>query len=128
MQNSRTSYAHVHGDGGPQVNPDFAGGPSPLNQSDNVSGRWSLPEFALIDGPFNRTTNLTQPGSELRCGFCHCLPSTSSFHTTKGLLIQDSTFDYAGFDGGYFLPYYAGVPTNPRFIYPFQFTDTAAHL
>ena len=40
-------------------------------------------------------------------------------------MIQDSTFDYAGFDGGYFLPYYAGIPTNPRFIYPFLFTDSA---
>ena len=40
-------------------------------------------------------------------------------------MIQDSTFDYGGFAGGYYLPYYAGIPTNPRFIYPFVFTDSA---
>ena len=49
--------------------------------------------------------------------------STSSYYTTSGSVIQDSTFDYTGYAGGAYLPYYAGVPTNPRFIYPFQFTD-----
>jgi iron complex outermembrane recepter protein len=116
--------AHVTGDGGPQVNPDFAGGVSPLDPATKYPAGGKYQEFALVDEPFNRTTNLLSLDASYDAGFA-TLSSTSSYHTTEGSLIQDSTFDYAGFDGGYFLPYYAGVPTNPRFIYPFQFTDSA---
>jgi iron complex outermembrane receptor protein len=119
-----TLYAHVSGDGGPQVNPDFAGGPSPLDPATTYPAGGHYQEFALVDEPFNRTTNLTSLDLSYDAGFA-TISSTSSYHTTKGSLIQDSTFDYAGFDGGYFLPYYAGIPTNPRFIYPFLFTDSA---
>ncbi|MGO9993594.1 MAG: TonB-dependent receptor [Steroidobacteraceae bacterium] len=116
--------AHVTGDGGPQVNPDFAGGISPLDPATTYPAGGRYQEFALVDEPFNRTTNLTSLDASYDAGFA-TLSSTTSYHTTSGSLVQDSTFDYAGFDGGYFLPYYAGVPTNPRFIYPFQFTDSA---
>jgi iron complex outermembrane recepter protein len=117
-------YAHVRGDGGPQVNPDFAGGPSPLDPATTYPAGGHYQEFALIDEPFNRTTNLTSLDLSYDVGFA-TVSSTSSYHTTQGYTVQDSTFDYAGFDGGYFLPYYAGNPTNPRFIYPFLFTDSA---
>lgn len=116
--------SHVTGDGGPQVNPDFAGGLSPLDPATTYPAGGKYQEFALVDEPFNRTTNLLSLDSSYDAGFA-TLSSTTSYHTTSGSLIQDSTFDYAGFDGGYFLPYYAGVPANPRFIYPFQFTDSA---
>jgi outer membrane receptor protein involved in Fe transport len=117
-------HAHVTGDGGPQVNPDFAGGVSPLDPATKYPAGGRYQEFALVDEPFDRTTNLTSLDASYDAGFA-TVSSTTSFHTTSGSLIQDSTFNYAGFDGGYFLPYYAGVPTNPRFIYPFQFTDSA---
>jgi iron complex outermembrane recepter protein len=116
--------SHVTGDGGPQVNPDFAGGVSPLDPATTYPAGGKHQEFALVDEPFDRTTNLLSLDASYDAGFA-TLSSTSSYHTTSGSLIQDSTFDYAGFAGGYFLPYYAGVPTNPRFIYPFQFTDSA---
>jgi len=117
-------HANVTGDAGPQVNPDFAGGVSPLDPATTYPAGGRYQEFALIDEPFNRTTNLTSLDVSYDAGFA-TVSSTTSYHTTSGSLIQDSTFDYAGFDGGYFLPYYAGVPTNPRFIYPFLFTDSA---
>jgi iron complex outermembrane recepter protein len=117
-------HAHVKGDGGPQVNPDFAGGVSPLDPATTYPAGGRYQEFALVDEPFDRTTNLTSLDVSYDAGFA-TVSSTTSYHTTSGSLIQDSTFDYAGFDGGFFLPYYAGVPTNPRFIYPFQFTDSA---
>src|ERR1700722_16360494 len=116
--------SHVTGDGGPQVNPDCAGGVPPLDPATTYPAGGKYQEFALVDEPFNRTTNLLSLDASYDAGFA-TLSSTTSYHTTSGSLIQDSTFDYAGFDGGYFLPYYAGVPTNPRFIYPFQFTDSA---
>lgn len=117
-------HTTVTGDGGPQVNPQFAGGVAPLDPSEVYPHGGPYQEFALVDEPFDRTTNLFSLDASYDVGFA-TVSSTTSYHTTTGSLIQDSTFDYAGFDGGYFLPYYAGIPTNPRFIYPFQFTDSA---
>jgi outer membrane receptor protein involved in Fe transport len=116
--------AHVTGNGGPQVNPDFTGGVSPLDPSTTYPAGNRYQEFALIEEPFERTTNLLSLDLSYDAGFA-TVSSTSSYQTTSGSLIQDSTFDYTGFAGGAYLPYYAGVPTNPRFIYPFQFTDDA---
>ena len=117
-------HAHVTGEGGPQVNPDFVAGVSPFDPRTNFPAGGHYQEFALVDEPFDRSTNLTSLDLSFDAGFA-TLSSTSSYHTTHGSLIQDSSFDYGGFDGGYFLPYYAGTPTNPRFIYPFLFTDSA---
>ncbi len=116
--------SHVDGDGGPQVNPDFAGGASPFDPHTVFPAGGRYQEFALVDEPFERTTNLTSLDVSYDAGFA-TVSATTTYQTTSGSLIQDSSFDYGGFDGGYFLPYYAGVPTNPRFIYPFQFTDSA---
>jgi len=116
--------SHVDGDGGPQVNPDFAGGASPFDPHTVFPAGGRYQEFALVDEPFERTTNLTSLDVSYDAGFA-TVSATTTYQTTSGSLIQDSSFDYGGFDGGFFLPYYAGVPTNPRFIYPFQFTDTA---
>jgi outer membrane receptor protein involved in Fe transport len=117
-------HADVTGDGGPQVNPTFAGGPSPFDPNEIFPAGGPYQEFALVDEPFSRDTNLTSLDVSYDAGFA-TLSSTSSYHTTTGSLIQDSSFDYGGFAGGYYVPYYAGVPTNPRFIYPFLFTDSA---
>jgi outer membrane receptor protein involved in Fe transport len=117
-------HADVTGNGGPQVNLDYAGGVSPIDPATRYPAGGRYQELALIDEPFDRTTNLTSLDLSFDAGFA-TLSSTSSYHTTSGSLIQDSTFDYAGFAGGFFLPYYAGVPTNPRFTYPFQFADSA---
>jgi hypothetical protein len=53
------------------------------------------------------------------------LSSTSSYYTTSGSVLEDNTYDLAGIDSGAYLPYYAGFPTNPRFVYDYQFTDRA---
>jgi iron complex outermembrane recepter protein len=115
-------HAHVTGDGGPQVNPDFAGGPLPLDPHTIFPAGGHYQEFALVDEPYDRTTNLTSLDISYDAGFA-TLSSTTSYTETRGSLVQDSTFDYTGYAGGFFVPYYAGIPANPRFVYPFLFTD-----
>ena len=117
-------HAHVTGDGGPQVNPDFAGGPLPLDPNTIFPAGGHYQEFALVDEPFDRTTTLTSLDLSYDAGFA-TLSSTTSYTEGSGSIIQDSTFDYTGYAGGYYVPYYAGIPANPRFIYPFLFTDTS---
>lgn len=117
-------HADVHGDGGPQVNPTYAGGVSPFDPNAIFPAGGPYKELALVDEPFSRYTNLTSLDASYDAGFA-TLSSTSSYQTTRGSLIQDSSFDYGGYAGGYYVPYYAGIPTNPRWIYPFLFTDAA---
>ncbi|HVN99244.1 MAG TPA: TonB-dependent receptor [Steroidobacteraceae bacterium] len=116
--------AHVTGNGGPQVNLDYKGGVSPIDPQQIYPAGGPYQELALVQEPFRRSTSLVSLDASYDAGFA-TLSSTTSYHETDGSLIQDSTFNYTGFAGGYYLPYYAGVPTNPRFIYPFQFTDSA---
>ena len=117
-------HAHVTGNGGPQVNLDYAGGVSPFDPATVYPAGGRYQELALVDEPFNRTTDLVSLDATYDAGFA-TLSSTTSYQSTDGSLIQDSTFNYGGFAGGFYVPYYAGVPANPRFVYPFQFTDSA---
>ena len=117
-------HADVRGDGGPQVNPTYAGGTSPFDPNATFPAGGPYRELALVDEPFSRYTNLTSLDASYDAGFA-TLSSTSSYQTTRGSLIQDSSFDYGGYADGYYVPYYAGIPTNPRWVYPFLFTDSA---
>jgi outer membrane receptor protein involved in Fe transport len=51
--------------------------------------------------------------------------STSSYYRTSGSTLQDNTYSLGGLINGGYLPYYAGVPTNPRFVYDQVFADSA---
>jgi len=117
-------HAHVSGNGGPQVNLDYSGGVSPFDPATTYPSGGRYRELALVDEPFERTTDLASLDATYDVGFA-TLSSTSSYQSTTGSLIQDSTFNYGGFAGGFYVPYYAGVPANPRFVYPFQFTDSS---
>ena len=114
----------LHGDGGPSVNPDFAGGISPLDPRTTLPPGGPYREFSQIDQPYSRYTNLTSLDLSFNVGFA-TLSSTSSYYTTSGSVLEDNTYDGAGLNGGVFLHYYAGTPTDPRWIYDEQFTDRA---
>lgn len=117
-------HSDVQGDGGPQVNPDFAGGPSPIDPRVILPAGGHYQEFSQVDQPYSRYTNLTSLDVSYDAGFA-TISSTSSYYTTSGSVIEDNTYDLAGIDSGAYLPYYAGTPTNPRFAYDYQFTDQA---
>jgi outer membrane receptor protein involved in Fe transport len=114
----------VHGDGGPQVNMAYAGGISPLDPMTTLPAGGRYQEFSQIDEPFSRYTNLTSLDLSYDAGFA-TLSSTSSYHTTTGMTVEDQSYNLAGVDGGGYLPYYAGIPTNPRFVFSQLFADSA---
>jgi iron complex outermembrane recepter protein len=117
-------YSGAQGDGGPQVNPDFPGGPSPLDPSVNLPAGGHYREFSQIDQPWSRYTTLGSLDLSYDAGFA-TVSSTSSYYTTTGSTLQDNTYSLAGLINGGYLPYYAGVPTNPRFVYDQIFNDQA---
>src|SRR3984957_5792013 len=117
-------HSNAHGDGGPQVNPDFPGGVSPLDAATTLPAGGHYREFSQIDQPWSRNTNLTSLDLSYDAGFA-TVSSTSSYYTTSGSTLEDNTYSLGGLiDGGY-LPYYAGTPTSPRFVYDEIFTDRA---
>ncbi len=117
-------HSNVQGDGGPQVNPDFPGGVSPLDPATTLPAGGPYREFSQIDQPWSRYTNLTSADLTWDVGFA-TLSSTSSYYTTSGSVLQDNTYSLGGLASGGYLPYYAGVPTNPRFVYDQVFADSA---
>ena len=117
-------HSNVRGDGGPVVNPDYQGGISPLDPLTTLPAGGHYQEFTQIDQPFSRYTNLSSLDLSYNVGFA-TLSSTSSYYTTTGSALQDNTYDLAGLYSGAYLPYYAGTPTNPRFVYDQLFTDKA---
>jgi iron complex outermembrane receptor protein len=117
-------HSNAEGDGGPQVNPDFPGGASPLDPATTLPAGGPYREFSQIDQPWSRYTNLLSLDLSYDAGFA-TVSSTSSYYTTSGSTMQDNTYSLAGLNNGGYLPYYAGVPTNPRFVYDQNFTDAA---
>jgi len=117
-------YADVQGDGSPQVNYTFAGGPFPLDPRITAPAGGHYQEFSQIDQPWSRYTNLTSVDLSYDAGFA-TVSSTTSYHTTSGSTLQDETYNGVGVDGGLFVPYYAGTPASSRFIWPFLWADSS---
>jgi iron complex outermembrane recepter protein len=117
-------HSNARGDGGPVVNPDYPGGISPFDPNVTLPRGGHYQEFSQIDQPWTRNTNLTSLDVSYDAGFA-TVSSTSSYYTSSGNAVEDNTYDLAGIDSGAFLPYYAGTPTNPRFVYAQQFGDHA---
>ncbi|MHB1869483.1 MAG: TonB-dependent receptor [Steroidobacteraceae bacterium] len=115
-------HTSLRGDGGPQVNPDFKGGVSPIDPTVTLPPGGPYQEFSQIDQPYSRYTNLLSLDMSYDAGFA-TLASTTSYRTTSGQLLEDDSYRIAGVDGGAYLSYYAGMPTNPRFVYDYQFAD-----
>ncbi|MDK4805792.1 MAG: TonB-dependent receptor [Novosphingobium aromaticivorans] len=115
-------HSFVKGDGGPLVNPDFAGGASPLDATEILPAGSKYSNFTRIDEPFTRNTNLISLDASYDAGFA-TLSSTTSIQTTTGHTLEDNTYDLAGIHDGAYLAYYAGIPANPRFVYDQEFND-----
>jgi iron complex outermembrane recepter protein len=116
-------HSNVQGDGGPVVNPEFPGGVSPLDPQTTLPAGGHYREFSQIDQPFSRYTNLLSLDMSYDAGFA-TVSSTTSYRTTSGSTLEDGTYNLAGVGGGAYLPYYAGNPVNPRFVYDQLFQDS----
>jgi len=117
-------YADVRGDGSPQVNYTFAGGPFPIDPRITAPAGGHYQDFSQIDQPWSRYTNLSSLDMSYDAGFA-TLSSTTSYHATTGSTLQDETYNGVGVDQGLFVPYYSGTPASPRFIWPFLWADSS---
>ena len=110
-------YAQALGDGSPQVNYTFPGGPFPIDPRITAPAGGHYQEFSQIDQPWSRYSNLESLDLSYDMGFA-TVSSTTSYHATSGSTLQDEIYNGTGVDGGLSVPYYSGTPQNPRFIWP----------
>lgn len=117
-------HSELRGDGGPFVNPVFPGGTSPFDPAATLPAGGRYQEFSQIDQPYSRYSTLASLDVSLDVGFA-TVSSTTSYHKTSGQLLEDGSYNLAGVGDGAYLPYYAGSPTSPRFVYDQTFADKA---
>lgn len=114
-------YGDVRGAGGPQANPVWPGGAYPIDPRITFPHGGPYQEFTTQEQPFSRTTSLTSLDLSYDAGFA-TISSTSSYFKTDGQTINDDTYS---FGAASFIAYYAGIPTNPRYLDVQDFTDQA---
>jgi iron complex outermembrane recepter protein len=120
-------HSSANGDGGPQVNPDFPGGVSPLDAATTLPAGGQYREFSQIDQPWSRNTNLTSLDLSYDAGFA-TVSSTSSYYTTSGSTLEDNTYSLGGLiDGGY-LPVLRGHSHEPALCLRRDIHRLGAHL
>ncbi len=117
-------YSDVRGNGGPESNPTFAGGPYPLDPRLTLPAGGPYDEFATEEQPFTRTTKLLSLDLSYDVGFA-TVSSTTSYFTTAGSTINDDTYSFASEP---FIAYYGGSPVSPRYLDVEDFTDRAHTL
>jgi outer membrane receptor protein involved in Fe transport len=115
-------YSNLNGDGGPETNTMFKGGPYYIDPRITFPPGGDYQDFASFNQPYWRRTGLGSLDLSYDAGF-GTLSSTSSYYTTTGLTQDEGTYGVGGYPG--FNVYYAGTPTNPRFVYGQEFTDSA---
>ena len=115
-------YSHLQGEGGPQANPDVAAGPYALDPRINFPAGGPYTDFSPSVQPFKRSTSLLSLDLSYDAGFA-TISSTSSYFDTSGASIGDDTYHFASNPA--YLNYYAGSPTNPRYLELQEFDDQA---
>ncbi len=113
--------AHVEGDGGPQDNPVYPGGPYGIDPRITFPAGGDYKAFSPIDEPYRRTTTLTSLDVAYDAGFA-TLSSTTSYYDTRGTTIDNDTYGVFAFTP--FEVYYTGNPVNPRFVSVNEITDS----
>lgn len=116
------TYGHAIGNGGPVVNSSYAGGAYPIDSRITLPAGGDYRDFSAIEQPWSRRSTLTTLDLSYDSGFA-TLSSTSSYYSTQGALVNDST--YTQIEYAFSFPYYSGNPTNPRFVSPIEYDDSS---
>ena len=115
-------YSHLQGDGGPQANPDVVAGAYALDPRVNLPAGGPYTDFSPSQQPYKRSTGLLSLDLAYDAGFA-TVSSTTSYYDTGGATSGDDTYHFASKPA--YLNYYAGSPTNPRYLEIQEFDDDA---
>jgi outer membrane receptor protein involved in Fe transport len=110
------AYMHerAYGNGTPSDNSKFQGGPDVIDPRIIFPAGSNFTTFSSTLQPFERNSDLASLDLSYDAGFA-TLSATSTYSATKGFFNTDTNFLLFGLLGSY-VPFYAGIPTNPRWI------------
>lgn len=114
------NLSYVEGNGGPNDNPTFKGGASPLDPRITLAARDNYERSGVSLEPFNRRSEMATLDASYDMGFA-TVSSTFTYGTTRGYVVSDTTQNLLGSPYGY---YYTGIPANPRAVIPVTNPDT----
>jgi outer membrane receptor protein involved in Fe transport len=106
-------YSRFRGEGGPEDNIVYQGGPDPLDPDLSYPALGKYKVIKRADEPFNRQSHLGSLDASFDAGFA-TLSSTTSYTTSKGQNVSDGTYTYLRLVPS-LRSYYVGNPVNPRF-------------
>jgi outer membrane receptor protein involved in Fe transport len=115
-------YSDLEGFHGPTINPAFEGGPFVGDPRIILPPGGRSRFLAANTLAYERETDLASLDMSYDFGFA-TLTSTTSYATTDG--VNPGDFSYSLYRFPQYLGYYAGNPLNPRFIFPYAYTDKA---
>ncbi|HKP79191.1 MAG TPA: TonB-dependent receptor, partial [Phenylobacterium sp.] len=107
------NFAQFKGDGGPDDNPHFTGGPDPLDPRITYPALGKYDVVLRNEEPYRRKSQMGSLDVSYDAGFA-TLSSTTSYTTTRGFNAPDITYLYLNLPSSY-QDYYVGNPRNPRF-------------
>ena len=115
------NYSEVKGNGAAVDNYTYPGGPSPIDARRTLAatGEYEISSSSLE--PFERKTHQAALDASYDLGFA-TVSGSLAYGDTKGRNSIDANRHILGIP--FFQDYYAGVPTNPRFVYGYQNTDS----
>ena len=108
------TYAKADGNGTPSNNSKFQGGPNIIDPRIIFPAGGNFTTISSTEQPFTRSTDLANLDLSYDAGFA-TLSATSTYSSTSGFFNTDTNYLLFGLLGSY-VPFYAGVPTNPRWI------------
>lgn len=110
------AYMHerAYGNGTPSDNSRFQGGPDVIDPRIIFPAGSNFTTYSSTLQPFERNSDLASLDLSYDAGFA-TLSATSTYSATKGFFNTDTNFLLFGLLGSY-VPFYAGIPTNPRWI------------
>jgi len=115
-------YASTNGDGGPYADPQFPGGPYPLDPRITFPAGNEHTTYSAIDQQYWRRTSLSSVDLSYDAGFA-TLSSTSTYSATNGWTMSDGTYIIGSIYAFNLNNYYEGTPLNPRYVEPGLFVD-----
>jgi outer membrane receptor protein involved in Fe transport len=114
-------HGKVYGEGGPDINTVFPGGPYPSDPRISFPPGGNNQFFSSTEQPWSRKTQLTSLDLSYDAGFA-TVSATSSYYFTDG---ESESSGYGILALPQFAGYYAGNPINPRVVFPSTSVDTA---
>lgn len=115
--------ATFNGNGFPQDDPNYLGGPSPIDPRITFPAAGDYKIVMPTLEPYRRESNLTTADVSYDFHFA-TLSTTTSYFDTVGRQQADNSIGFAIEAAAFgFGPYYMGVPASPRYINDNEFND-----